>query len=203
MDGQDSQVARPELPVAATVSAAPDIRAPGSRSAWTSSRALTELVRYSVLLAVCSLALACGSTFETRSAGIDYVTDVGALRPFDLVPRCRPGDSSCSDRALQLAEPILRSLGDPYDGPGIADTSGSPADGSLPLVFHRDPAVQWTSPTGAGLTNRFAIDVGPYLLGSGVPFAVVDSSDGTIRFSLISRVADELISALYLDGSGL
>lgn len=160
-------------------------------------------VRHLVFLAACFFAVACGSAFETRSAGIDFATDAGALRPFDLVTRCRPGESSCSDHALQLAEPILRNLGDQYDGPGITDTSGSPAEGSLPLVFHRDPAVQWTSSTGTGQTKRFAIEVGPYLLGSGISFAVVDTDEGTLRFRLASQVADELISALYLDGAGL
>jgi len=143
------------------------------------------------------LASGCGGGFETRSAGLDFGTDVAALQPFGVAVRCRPRDSSCTDRALQMLEPMLLRLGDPYAGPGVSDSSGSPTDGSLLLVFHRDPAVRWQSTDGAGMTRRVAVDIGPYLLGIGEAYAIVDS-DAPLRFVLPHAAADELISSLYL-----
>lgn len=155
-------------------------------------------MRRSLALALWSLLLvACGGGFETRSGGIDYATDITALEPFGVAIRCQPGESSCSDHAVQMLEPMLQSLGERYAGPGVDDTSGSPVDGSLLLVFHRDPAVPWRSAEGAGLTKRVAIDVGFLLRGTGQAYVVVDTEDRTLRFTLSKAIADALIATLY------
>jgi len=156
-------------------------------------------MRRSLAVTLLSLLLAaCGGGLETRFGGIDYATDVTALHPFGVAVRCRPGESSCTDRAVQMLEPMLLSLGEPYTGPGVEDTSGSPVDGSLLLVFHRDPAVPWQSAEGTGMTKRVAVDAGSLLSGTGQAYVVLDAEDGTHRFRLSREIADALIATLYV-----
>ena len=81
----------------------------------------------------------------------------------------------------------------------VTDTSGAPADGSLLLVFHRDPAIPWAAANASGRTLRMAVDLGAYVLGAGPAYAVVDDASGdTSRYLLPNAAADELIKTLYL-----
>lgn len=81
--------------------------------------------------------------------------------------------------------------------PGRA--SGSPVDGSLLLVFHRDPAVAWRSTAGsAGWTKRVVVDLGRFVNQTGAAYGVADTEDQALRFILEDAMADALAEALYL-----
>ena len=156
-------------------------------------------MRVLALSVACLWIGACGGTFETRSGGVDFSSDVAALQPFDVGLRCRPGVSTCTDQVSALLEPMLVMLGPAYDGPGVEDASGSPVGGSLLLVFHRDPAVPWrSSDATGGSTKRVAVDLGRFVLGTGAAYVVLESDDQALRFSLPDAMAEGLLSALYL-----
>jgi hypothetical protein len=157
-------------------------------------------VRGSAQLILLALFLTgCSGGFELRSSGLDYPSDAPALAPFGLALRCRPGVSDCADAALSMQPQLALSLLAPYEGEGIVDTSGSPVEGSLIIVFHRDPAIQWTGGDRGGETTRMAVDLGPYAAGRGPAYAVVDDADGgTLRYGLPDPVADALVEALYV-----
>lgn len=143
------------------------------------------------VIALAILLAGCFAT-STTSAGIS-VPAGSDLDRFDLRERCGPRDSSCTDRALEIAGTILQSLG-PANPPAPL-----PAPGLMPFTIQvdRDPAWEWRSADGSGgSTANAVIDLDAFLSGDGD--AVVRIGGDDPGYPIPPALAQQLVDALFI-----
>ena len=110
---------------------------------------------------------ACGVTALT-SSGIS-VPAGPQLDQFGLTAKCQGEDSSCTDRAMEIAEGMLQRLGPPLP-PAPAPAAGAELVVPFTIQVDRDPPWEWRS-TGSGTdgssgtVGMATIDVEPFLPG--------------------------------------
>lgn len=118
------------------------------------------------------------------------------LVEYELVERCgQPGDSSCTDRALDIAERILVNL-------GAAQPPTDPqASLAVPFTIQvdRDPPWEWRASDGTGGQTAVAIvDLEPFLEGRGPALVRIGGDDP--GYAVPDELTRELIEALFLTG---
>jgi hypothetical protein len=152
-----------------------------------------RLTRTSLALATIALLASACFAPTTTSTGISIPGDP-TLGELGLRLRCvEPGDTSCTDRALEIAEAMLVRLG----------TALPPTDPDDPLrvpftiQVDRDPAWEWRSAGGPGGTTRMvAIDLEPFLAGRGDATARINGDDP--RFGVPAGLTTQLLDALFV-----
>ena len=151
--------------------------------------------------AVLAIALAmalvgCGVS-STTSSGIT-VPAGPQLNQFALAPRCPAGDASCTDRALELAEEMLRHLEAP-----LPPADGAPTGTGLVVPFtvqvDHDPSWEWRSADGtSGSTGAATIDLEPFLAGRGPALVRIGGDDPA--YAAPGDLTQQLIDALFIRG---
>jgi hypothetical protein len=118
------------------------------------------------------------------------------LVTYGLAERCgEPGDSSCTDRALDVAERMLVNL-----GPAQPPTE-PPASIAMPFTIQvdRDPAWTWRASDGSGGETAVAvIDLEPFLESRGPALVRIAGDDP--GYAVPDELARELLDALFLTG---
>ena len=137
---------------------------------------------------------ACGVTGLT-SSGIS-VPAGPQLGEFGLTPRCRGEDSSCTDRALEIAEETLQRL-----GPALppAEPPGAGAELIVPFTVQvdRDPPWEWrSSDEDGGSVAMATIDLEPYLAGRGD--AIVRLGGDDPGYPAPRELVELLVDALFV-----
>jgi hypothetical protein len=151
-------------------------------------------VRPAILASVVLALSACGGG-SVVGTGISVPTGP-QLDELGLTERCvEPRDSSCIDRALDLAEQILVNLG----------AAQPPVDPSQPLLapftiqVDRDPAWEWRAGDGSGGRTAVAIfDLAPFLASRGR--AVIRIAGDDPAYPVPDDLARQLIDALFRAG---
>ena len=150
------------------------------------SRSLIGLV-LGVSLAACGVS-------SGRSSGIS-VPAGPQLEEYGLAPRCQGQDSSCTDRAIEIAEEMLRQLGPPL--PAAEAPAGDEAI-VVPFTVQvdRDPPWEWRSTGGnAGTAGMATIDLEQFLSGRGDALVRLDESD--TAYPVPGGLAEQLVETLF------
>ena len=144
-----------------------------------------------ILLAGCGIG-------STTGSGISVPTGP-QLNEFTLTERCQAaGDSSCTDRALEIASELLRRLGPPMppedDRPAVPEVRVP-----FTISVDHDPPFEWDSADGTrGTTAGARIDLEPFLAGRGPAIVRIDATE--LTYPAPDDVSQLLVDALFLRG---